>query len=465
MKYAIFGAGVFGERYYNLLKDKLDIVCFIDNNRIKHGTKYMGLDVIDPQIAAESGFAVIHAIKKTPWAQIFKQLFDVGIKVLCVVESSSPVKLSFYDFSQFPVPGKNKKKICVMRNEYSVTSANIVRDNPYDDIEIVLVSSQVKDSLFDYHCITSDLIITQMLEDLQFLGSDKKIIELWHGFTIKTLFCMNKDRQERERLDEIFKIMSQRDAFCSLSKLYSVFFGYCSNLSYDKFRITGYPRNDLLIKSDGKTSMRMLFGHGKKYAVIYMPTYRQRESSALINVNNGENTFLFDAPGFDLRNFGQYLAQNDIMFILKMHSIQVDEKKVEETENIRILTDAMLEERGMDLYEVLGGTDCLISDYSSVIIDYLLTDKPMIFAPTDLKAYEENRGLMIEPYDAWMPGAIALTYGQLIAAIDNALFGDDMYKTDRERLRRITHKHMDGNSSLRVLALARELMGMEQTPV
>jgi CDP-glycerol glycerophosphotransferase (TagB/SpsB family) len=76
----------------------------------------------------------------------------------------------------------------------------------------------------------------------------------------------------------------------------------------------------------------------------------------------------------------------------------------------------------------------------------------------DIEAYEENWGFMLEPYDAWMPGEIALTYTQLLDAIDNALTGRDAYKKDRERLKRMTHKYTDAYSTQRVLNLARELL-------
>jgi CDP-glycerol glycerophosphotransferase (TagB/SpsB family) len=186
-----------------------------------------------------------------------------------------------------------------------------------------------------------------------------------------------------------------------------------------------------------------------------MPTYRDNAYTI-----NGEDAFIFDMPGFDLMDFNQYLCENNILFISRMHSSHVIKKHVIETAHMRVLTDDILNAHDMDLYEVLNGIDCLISDYSSVIIDYLLTDKPMIFTPTDLDSYSNNKGLMFEPYDAWVPGDIALDYKQLTVAISKALFGEDVYRKDRERLRRITHKYADAKSAERVLMLARELLGL-----
>jgi CDP-glycerol glycerophosphotransferase (TagB/SpsB family) len=286
----------------------------------------------------------------------------------------------------------------------------------------------------------------------------KKSIELWHGFLIKSLFYMSKNELEVKGSDYTNRTFMSKDAVCSLSKLYSIFFGYSTNIPYQKMQITGYPRNDMLFTSNGRECLETALGKIKQtHIVIYMPTFRVWEE---LSIHNGENTFIYNMPGFDVNQFNQYLSEHDILFIAKMHTLQVEQDLITETENIRILTDDMLNEKDLDLYELLNGTDCLISDYSSVIIDYLLTDKPMIFTPTDLDAYSETRGLMLEPYDAWMPGDIALDYKQFITALDTALFGEDRYKKDRERLKRITHKYDDAKSTERVLSLARKILGI-----
>ena len=57
-------------------------------------------------------------------------------------------------------------------------------------------------------------------------------------------------------------------------------------------------------------------------------------------------------------------------------------------------------ERSLSLYELLGATDLLISDISSVVIDYLLLDRPIIHAFSDLGEYESSRGFTVEPIES-----------------------------------------------------------------
>jgi len=453
MKYALFGAGTLGERYYNLLKDKYDIACFVDNDIKKHGKEYLSLGVISPASLLESGLAVI--IASAHVIDIMLQLFDMGIKVFYLPESAASPNLLHIDFTKHDSIAEKPNKICVIRQNYAgADSSALIKNNPFDDLNIVEVNALSKDSYYYYHYITSVLIVSQFLEPIH---GNKKSIELWHGsFLIKAIGYTVKERIDKMGADYVHNAFATKTAICSLSELSNIFFGYCFKIEPSKFRITGYPHNDFLFNNDGINALEKCFGEiSQKYIVIYMPTYRERLDSA----KNGESTFVFDMPGFDETDFNDFLSQNDILFLHKMHALHIAQATISDTKNVKQLTDAILDEQNIDLYEALSGTDCLVSDYSAVIIDYLLTDKPIILTPTDLESYTESRGLLLEPYDAWMPGEIALDYNQFKRALKNALFGEDSYKTDRLRLKRITHKYTDGKSTERVLKLARELLG------
>jgi CDP-glycerol glycerophosphotransferase (TagB/SpsB family) len=100
----------------------------------------------------------------------------------------------------------------------------------------------------------------------------------------------------------------------------------------------------------------------------------------------------------------------------------------------------------------------LISDYSSIAVDYLLLDKPIVYAIRDVDEYYKKHGLMTEPFDAWAPGETVQNYEKLKNAIRNALFCEDKFKDKREQMRRIMHKYNDAESTRRVLDLARSII-------
>ena len=97
--------------------------------------------------------------------------------------------------------------------------------------------------------------------------------------------------------------------------------------------------------------------------------------------------------------------KNNYQLIVKSHPLYGEnyDKMLKGISHISLFPDEKLKEWKIDLYEVLGATDFLITDYSSVYFDYLLLNKPIIFTPTDLEEYNEDRGFLLTPYEEWTP--------------------------------------------------------------
>ena len=64
----------------------------------------------------------------------------------------------------------------------------------------------------------------------------------------------------------------------------------------------------------------------------------------------------------------------------------------------------------------LGAADLLIADYSSLIFEYALLDRPMLFYAYDLKEYDRDRSFYYE-YRSFVPGKIVITNNEIINAI------------------------------------------------
>lgn len=455
MKYVLFGAGALGRKVYNLLKYEYNIVCFADNDSMKQTQKYLSIDIINPNQILELGLTPIIAVNEIYRMTIINQLYDINVKKFYIINDDDITKLNYIDLIPYGNIEENKNKICILRRKSSASIAKCFKlYNPFNDLIIEEVNVKKIDSESFYAYKSSSLIITQFLEDT---GS-KKSIELWHGFFIKPIGLLNPNG---DRLNYHSRAIT-KNSICSLSKLYSIFIGYCLNVPYNKLSVTGYPRNDMLITADGKKNLEILFGRiEQKYILIYMPTFREHVRFNSKKARKNENEFIFDMPNFNIDDFNEFLIENDILFISKMHPVQINHETFKETDNIKVLTDNMLDEVNMDLYEIINGTDCLISDYSSIITDYLLVDKPIILTPLDIEAYIKRWGLMMEPYDAWMPGEIVIDFEPLKEAILNSLFNHDKYKIDREKLRKITHFYTDAKSTERVLTLARKILDLD----
>jgi CDP-glycerol glycerophosphotransferase (TagB/SpsB family) len=171
----------------------------------------------------------------------------------------------------------------------------------------------------------------------------------------------------------------------------------------------------------------------------------------------GEGYF-FSWPCYSSNDFEMFLQAQGILLLVKIHTAELTELNLRGTDSIRFISDEMLSTCDCLLFELLGATDAIITDYSSIAVDFLLLDKPIVYTVRDVDEYSEKHGLMTEPFDAWAPGEVVEDYEGLKTAIHNALFGEDKFKDKREQIRRIMHKYNDSESTRRVLDLARSLI-------
>ncbi|MDR1018077.1 MAG: CDP-glycerol glycerophosphotransferase family protein, partial [Lachnospiraceae bacterium] len=101
-----------------------------------------------------------------------------------------------------------------------------------------------------------------------------------------------------------------------------------------------------------------------------------------------------------------------------------------------------------DIDELISIADICISDYSSLIFEFSLMNKPMIFFQYDLEDYIDNRGFYYNYLD-FVPGPIVKDTEELLEQISVI---DENF--DYERLKRFRDKFMiscDGNSTVRLI--------------
>ena len=285
--------------------------------------------------------------------------------------------------------------------------------------------------------ITSNSSLWQIKSPLQ------KQFDLWHGIPLKNVLCMGeKGTQAKRQAGNI----TMRFATSNLEKaLLSASFDFNAL----KIAVTGQPRTDTLFSEENKLS-ELLKDNIQKYSkiILYMPTYR----SGFANKDEGtafgiDNIFRMD--NYDHKMFIDYLEENNILFLLKLHPYE--EKlynNISLGTNIKWITHKLLVENDLNVHEILNQVDILITDYSSIYFDFLLLDRKIIFLPTDLLEYETNRGFELEPYDFWTPGQKVFDQHSLETEISEK--DTDSEKQSRKIIRDIMFKDQDNNSSKRV---------------
>lgn len=238
----------------------------------------------------------------------------------------------------------------------------------------------------------------------------------------------------------------------------------------DKFEITGYPRNDLLI--DTPEEFRNIWNDYTKHdesqtILLYAPTKHQ------VVVDDRISPSVQFFPFYDIDDDGlfEFLEENDIVILLRPHPKDVYKmnmcseanspgdssypnhyvmneqlKKIcSRSDHIRMVTQNEI----ADTNGILPFVDILITDYSSIYHDYLLLDRPILFIPYDYENFELERGFVYNYLDL-LPGPRIESRTQFESEITNILDGDDEYDKKRNELKNMVHKYQDSDSRKRV---------------
>ena len=125
--------------------------------------------------------------------------------------------------------------------------------------------------------------------------------------------------------------------------------------------------------------------------------------------------------------------------------------KYKEYSNLKVYSHSKFIDDGLELWSYLSQSDALITDYSSVYLNYLLVNRPICFAVPDMDEYSDSRGFVFDNPRDFMPGEFAQTKEELFTFFENVAEGKDKYKTDREKVNYIINKYHDGKSRERLL--------------
>jgi len=276
-----------------------------------------------------------------------------------------------------------------------------------------------------------------------------KIVQLWHGTPLKKLGIdkENSTINNKNGTATLLAKLIRRVFFPQSNNNYSIFIAssketgrllesaYGHWMKPDAIKITGYPRNDAL---HGK------FSAGVTKRGIYLPTFRDWD-------RNGET--LFNSYGFDAKKMDVALSKMDVKLDMKLHpETALPEHVLSVLNNSQSITFVNYS----DIYEHLGKYDFIITDYSSIYFDYLILDRPIIFAPFDLKQYVSGRGLYFNYHDV-TPGIKAYSWDDVLEEIEVVVGSVDDFKGQREKINSRFNTYCDANSCQRVVDEIRKL--------
>jgi len=245
--------------------------------------------------------------------------------------------------------------------------------------------------------------------------------------------------------------------FCSPDTDYSLcqsdFFrpkqSYEMKIPENKLVIKGIPRNDLLIHSD--LSLPSIFGNSFQKVVVWYPTYRQHRSSSIVpGTEKSGLPIVHDENA--AKRINEIAAKYGVLLVVKPHPAQdLSRIKTLNLDHLLVITNDFFVSRGISSYAFLGKADALITDYSSVIYDYLLTGKPVALAQEDYEEYEKKVGFAID-MNLLRDCCVTLeTADDFDSFFRDLIEGNDPLREKRDKLMHLTNHYTDGNSAARVV--------------
>lgn len=210
---------------------------------------------------------------------------------------------------------------------------------------------------------------------------------------------------------------------------------------------TGLPRNDRLFTDPAPVRHALDLGSDERL-VFWLPTYRRSvRGRPMVDGRPTDTSFEFD---IDVPRLDRFLREHRAQLLVKPHPLSATANPVV-ADTIRIVNDEWLRARGVTLYAALGATDVLVSDVSSVTIDFLLLDRPLIHAISDLDEYETTRGFSVDAIEDVLGGPVATSQDALETALATALVDGPRPDDRRREVLARSHTHRDARSTERLL--------------
>lgn len=268
----------------------------------------------------------------------------------------------------------------------------------------------------------------------------QEVCQLWHGAgAFKKFGYSRQDKMTKSWMDKVNGHRNYTKAIVSAEQIrwcYAEGFG----MDIEKVKATGMARTDIFFKQDYIQQKREeLYQEypylNNKKVILFAPTYR--------GVSLKQS--YYDYEKLDVEKIYQEFANKGYVFLFKWHpghyyQMQQQGIKPYDLEKYENFFYDFSDKR--DINELLLITDILITDYSSVIFDYALLNKPVVYFVYDYDEYQKDRGLYFDLED-YIYGDIAQNTEDLIRAIQEE-------KVLEEQRKRFMEKFMnacDGNAT------------------
>lgn len=294
---------------------------------------------------------------------------------------------------------------------------------------------------------TAQIWIDNCRKEARYKKQQQIYVQTWHGFALKRI-----EKDALSTFPEYYEGFAKRDSsFCNLivsdsdfmTRIYRQSFWYSGEIK--KF---GAPRNDIMQEDAQPYRLKVAQTLGLPqdcHTVLYAPTFRADLSLT---------TYCLDYQR--LRSACQKRFGGNWVVLVRLHPNIMKKSADLCLDNISTFDATAYQ----DMQELLAAVDVVVSDYSSLMFDFALTDRPCFQFATDIEDYKQDRNFYL-PLDK-LPFPLAVDNDQMEQNI--LAFEPQAYTVNLHRFINEYGIISDGQASLRCVDWILQQLDTEENP-
>jgi CDP-glycerol glycerophosphotransferase len=268
-------------------------------------------------------------------------------------------------------------------------------------------------------------------------------VQLWHGISIKEVGLRNQIPLARVT-PEYAELLASCGSYAAFLGSSAAAEGEWRRwFSFRRYAPIGFPRNDVLqrqpserdlINVDFETleAMRATRAAGGR-VFLYAPTFR-----------DGRPEWIRD---IGLQRLADGLSARGDRLVVNLHPLE----HAMLAELCERLPQVGFVRARSDLYPLLAQTSALITDYSSLMFDFLPLDRPIVFFRPDHQRYVSDSRQLYDAKVRQLPGPVADSVEALLGVLLGS--ADPAYEEIRRELMHRLFDHVDGEATTRLMTL------------
>lgn len=211
-----------------------------------------------------------------------------------------------------------------------------------------------------------------------------KVIQMWHALSAVKKFgwqTVGSEDGTSERTATLMRMHKGYDYVIAPSDVTADIFAEAFRTDRSKIVKLGLPRIDYINSAVRGDARFKTFGaiyalypelakSDDKKIVLYVPTFRKDGMP-------------------DIKGLAAALDPEKYVMIVSLHPLYRSEEELPQADNI-------IYEEEMSSFDLLGVADIIISDYSSMVVEATLADKPLYLYTYDIDQYSETTGLNMD---------------------------------------------------------------------